>query len=164
MTRRDANQLMVCERCLDKDFRYRLPILGEIVIAERTGRVGIIEIYELPVRWLCCVGIVQLQGIAPNRQEVLVVAFLQSGRQFIEGDTESAEALLRPLLGRQRLHVMEFAALCDAQITLSLAQKQREGARSWLSMWKQIDPDDPRVEAWERKLSKPDWRAQLFGR
>ena len=89
MTRRDANQLMVCERCLDKDFRYRLPILGEIVIAERTGRVGVIEIYELPVRWLCCVGIVQLQGIAPNRQEVLVVAFLQSGRQLVEGDTES---------------------------------------------------------------------------
>ena len=81
-----------------------------------------------------------------------------------EGDTDRAEALLQPLLERKRLHVLEFAALCNAQIELSLAQKKRDGARSWLGMWKQVAPDDPRVEAWERKLNKPDWRAQLFGR
>jgi len=80
------------------------------------------------------------------------------------GDTERAESLLQSLLGTKRLHYTEFEALCNAQIELCLAQKKRDAARSWLGMWKKIESDDPRIEAWDRQLNKPDWRAQLFGR
>jgi len=43
MARGDADKLFVGERSLDKDFRDRLSILGEIVIAKGPCRIGVVE-------------------------------------------------------------------------------------------------------------------------
>src|SRR4249919_2705766 len=80
----DAHELVVLERGLDEDLRDRLPVLGQVVIAERAGFVGVIEVYELPVRGLRNLGVVKLHRIAPDRQKALVVALLQSGSELVE--------------------------------------------------------------------------------
>ena len=49
VARGSAHELIVRKRGLDEDLRDRLPVLGQVVIAERAGRVGIIEIDELPI-------------------------------------------------------------------------------------------------------------------
>ncbi|MBE9077202.1 tetratricopeptide repeat protein [Romeria aff. gracilis LEGE 07310] len=69
------------------------------------------------------------------------------------GELDAAEALLKPFLKRDRFHFMEFSAFSEAYITLLLAQKQRDGARSWLQMWQQALPDDPRLARWKERLS-----------
>ena len=71
-----------------------------------------------------------------------------------DGKIEEAEALLEPLLTRQRFHHLEFAAFCNAQIELYLAQGKREGVESWLKMWAAVDPDNPAIARLRRSLGR----------
>jgi tetratricopeptide (TPR) repeat protein len=76
-----------------------------------------------------------------------------------EGDLVQAKALLRPLLTHRRLHFSEFAALCQIQMELLLAEGNEESARSWLALWESGDPNNPRQESWRRRLGKPKKRS-----
>src|SRR5947209_19997457 len=105
----NADELLVCKRGLDEDLRVWLPIFGQIVIAKRSGRIGIVEVYELPIRRLRDLRIVELHRIAPDRDEVEVVAFLQGGGELVEGyaevnrrvvDARDADRAALPGLGR----------------------------------------------------------------
>src|SRR5438477_153220 len=73
---------------LGESLRDRLAIFGQIVIAERAGFVGVIEVYELPIRRLCGVGIVKHHRISPHRKKVLVEALLQAGGKLLEWHTK----------------------------------------------------------------------------
>jgi predicted Zn-dependent protease len=79
------------------------------------------------------------------------------------GDLEQAEPLLRPLLTRKRFNVQEFGFFCHAQMELLLAKRQPEGAQSWLEMWSGIDPDNPLIGEWRRRLSGRDPLSRLPG-
>jgi predicted Zn-dependent protease len=69
-----------------------------------------------------------------------------------QGETEQAKALLQPLMSRGRLHISEFNALAVANIQLSLAEGAPESAQSWLDIWSQVDPDNPDLDYWQRRL------------
>ncbi len=71
-----------------------------------------------------------------------------------EGRLDEAEALLQPILSRKRLHFSEHAALCQAQIELFIAQGNEDAARSWLEMWREVDPEHPDIALWSLRLSK----------
>ena len=73
-------------------------------------------------------------------------------RHILAGDLEAAEALLQPLMTRDRFQFQEFSECADAYIELSMAKKEPNSARSWLNMWKQVDPDHPRLDYWENRL------------
>ena len=81
-------ELLVRERGLDEDLRERLALLGQIVIAERAGGIGIVEVDELPIRGLGDLGVVQRHRVAPDRKEMLVEAFLQRGGELGEWHAE----------------------------------------------------------------------------
>ena len=68
------------------------------------------------------------------------------------GELDKARKLLEPLLKRQRLHVVEFAALCMAQMNLYLAAGDREMAEQCLNMWRQTVPEHPAIGLFERRL------------
>ncbi|MGF1536997.1 MAG: tetratricopeptide repeat protein [Elainellaceae cyanobacterium] len=72
---------------------------------------------------------------------------------LMDGDVDEAEALLLPMLKRDRFHFLEFSAFSDAYIEMLVAKKQKDAARSWLGMWEQVDGDDLRLARWQRKLS-----------
>lgn len=66
---------------------------------------------------------------------------------------DEAKVLLDALATRRRFHFSEFAAFCDAQIDLSVAEDRFEAALSWLNMWENATPDHPLlVERRERLL------------
>ncbi len=67
-------------------------------------------------------------------------------------ELDRAKELLEPLLGNNRMHLSEFAALCEAHIQLHLAEGNREAARRWLSMWEDVDPDHPMLKACRRRV------------
>jgi tetratricopeptide (TPR) repeat protein len=73
-----------------------------------------------------------------------------------DGDLETAKAMLKPLLGRRKLHIDEFGALADTEIGLSQALGEHQAAESWLKIWEGIDPDDPRIENWRLRLRLPN--------
>lgn len=77
-----------------------------------------------------------------------------------KGEIEQARELIDPLFSRKRLHFAEFSALCSAQIQLSLAERNREAAESWLDMMKQVVPDDPNIPALEMGV-RPSVKALL---
>lgn len=82
-------------------------------------------------------------------------ARLRLVRQRIkERELDEANALLKPLFSLKRLHHSELAALCNAQIELSVAQKNKDAARSWLGIWAEIHPDHPGVAHWRRQLGE----------
>jgi len=66
--------------------------------------------------------------------------------------TEEAQSLLDPLLSRGKFHISEFSALCAIQIELLIARKEYEGAKSWMQMWQQADPDNPNLGHFRRLL------------
>jgi tetratricopeptide (TPR) repeat protein len=80
------------------------------------------------------------------------------------GELEQAEALLKPLQTRKRFNINEFGYYANAQIELLMARKQPDGARTWLEMWQQVDPENPLVTDWEMRLSGRNPFQQLFRR
>lgn len=72
-------------------------------------------------------------------------------------EVEAAEALLHSFLSRDSFHIGEFDALMDAYIELSLAKKQREGARGWFNVWEQVAMDmqliSPQLKYWRKRFS-----------
>jgi tetratricopeptide (TPR) repeat protein len=85
-------------------------------------------------------------------------------QQYIrDGKLDQAKAMLEPLLTRHRLHFTEFAALAVAHIELLLAQGNRDGARSWLDLWEQADPDHPGISQMRRRMKPGLWQG-LLGR
>jgi predicted Zn-dependent protease len=87
-----------------------------------------------------------------------------AGKCILDGDLEQAKARLEPLLQQRRLHVTEFAALCNAEIELSLALGSRDAARAWLDMWERVQPDNPQLDYWRQQLRGPSWWQRLTGR
>jgi hypothetical protein len=69
-------------------------------------------------------------------------------------DFEAAHALLDPLLTRTRFHASEYTGLCAAHIELLVAEGKEEGARSWLKMWRDVDPDNPKLMIYEERLMR----------
>lgn len=71
-----------------------------------------------------------------NRYPDYVFASVSLAKLHLEnGDVAAAEAILKPFLCRDRFNFLEFSAFADAYIELLLAQKQKDGARTWLNMW-----------------------------
>jgi tetratricopeptide (TPR) repeat protein len=81
-----------------------------------------------------------------------------------KGELDRARELLTPLLSRRRLHFSEFAALCIGEISLFLAEGNREAARQWLQMWENADPDHPQIPEWRERVQPTGWAERLFGR
>ncbi|NJO18864.1 MAG: tetratricopeptide repeat protein [Spirulinaceae cyanobacterium RM2_2_10] len=67
-------------------------------------------------------------------------------------DLDAADALLRPLLARPRLHFEVFSQLCNAEVELAIAHRSEDALNSWLSMWERVYPEDPRLEVWQDSL------------
>src|SRR5262249_5004570 len=74
-----------------------------------------------------------------------------------EKDLDKARTLLDPLLRQKRMHITEFVGLAQAEIEYHVAQGQWEGARGWLKMWEDVDPDHPGLPQWRRRLQPGLW-------
>jgi tetratricopeptide (TPR) repeat protein len=77
-------------------------------------------------------------------------------------DFDAARALLDPLMTRTRFHVSEYAALCMAHIELLMAEGKKDGARSWLKIWRDADPDDPKLMIYEERLNRRGLLGKFF--
>lgn len=71
-----------------------------------------------------------------------------------DGEVERADAMLRELLTLERLHVSEHVALCSAQIDVALARGNKETANTWLSLWRQVDPQHPQLALYDRRIKR----------
>ncbi|MFO8037892.1 MAG: tetratricopeptide repeat protein [Sodalinema sp.] len=76
-------------------------------------------------------------------------------RYLDEGDLDAAEALLTPVLSRDRFHTSEFNAFADIYISLLVEQDKLDKARGWLQMWDGIGSDHPRLPHWKKRLAQP---------
>lgn len=81
-----------------------------------------------------------------------------------DGELDEAKALLEPLLARKRFHTSEFTQLCQAEIDYWTTKGEQEGARAWLDLWQQIDPQDPNLLKWQARLRAPGWMQKLLNR
>lgn len=70
------------------------------------------------------------------------------------GDLETARNLLQPLLGKSRMHTVEFSLFCTAQIQFYLADSKPESARAWLNLLRQTNPNHPNLDYWQKRLNK----------
>lgn len=79
-----------------------------------------------------------------------------------DGNLEQAHDLLESLMQRKKMHPSEFNALCMAQIELWLAEGKPEAAQTWIEMWERVDPHNPNLLRYRRKVGKP--RRKGFGK
>ncbi|MCC5898888.1 MAG: tetratricopeptide repeat protein [Phormidium sp. BM_Day4_Bin.17] len=75
-------------------------------------------------------------------------------RYIREGDIEAAEALITPVLSRDRFHTSEFNAFADVYLHLLVEQDQLDKARGWLQMWDGIGSDHPGLTYWKKRLAQ----------
>jgi tetratricopeptide (TPR) repeat protein len=71
---------------------------------------------------------------------------------IVKGELDAAHSILEPILKRKRFHYDEFSAFSNAYLELLVAKKQRDGARAWLKMWENVDPERLEVLKWKDKL------------
>jgi tetratricopeptide (TPR) repeat protein len=73
-----------------------------------------------------------------------------------EKNYEKASSIVKHWMEtKKKFHITEFNMFCKTQIDLMLAEKKVEGARTWLEMWTQTDPDDPDFEMYKLRVD-PD--------
>ncbi|MFH7244575.1 MAG: tetratricopeptide repeat protein [Spirulina sp.] len=84
--------------------------------------------------------------------DYVMAAMAKAKRHMEEGDLDAAEAILNSFMAQDRFHLGEFSAFCDTQIDLLLAKNRPDGARQWLNIWEQTDPDSPRLTMAQLKL------------
>lgn len=77
---------------------------------------------------------------------------------------DEARTLLEPLLSRKRFNFKEFSAFCHAQVELFSAEGKPEGVRAWLDLWAGVDPDNPHIADWRRRIDRHGLRLWPFGR
>jgi len=84
----------------------------------------------------------------------------------LRGELDRARDLLDPLLNRKRIHYKELGSICGVQIELALAHNERKAAESWLNIWEQADPENPKLELFRRRIQPPSLKEmrQLLGR
>ncbi len=70
-----------------------------------------------------------------------------------DGEIEEAREILRPLSSISTLHFSEFNALMRMQVHLALEDEDLEEARSWLEMWRSVDPDHSEIKKWEKVIN-----------
>lgn len=68
------------------------------------------------------------------------------------GEFEQAEEILQELLSEKRLHISEFAALCQAHILLYDHSDRPESAETWFKMWYDVDPESATRNRWVADL------------
>ncbi|NJN81647.1 MAG: tetratricopeptide repeat protein [Caldilineaceae bacterium] len=78
----------------------------------------------------------------------------QANLKVDRGDFQQAQDLLDGLVTRPKLHISEFRGLCMAYMQLLLKRGEPGGARVWLSMWEQTEPDNPEIEGWRLRISR----------
>jgi tetratricopeptide (TPR) repeat protein len=78
-----------------------------------------------------------------------------------QGELSQAEALLQPIKDSQRMHYSTFTAFCDIQMELLVAQKDYDGAQSWLEMWTVMDGNRDALAYWRSLLTSPNPSRQL---
>lgn len=96
-----------------------------------------------------------IQSIHQRFPDYVMAAMSQAKLFMHDGDLAAAEAILQDFMGRDRFHIQEFSAFCETYIELMLAKNQLEGARKWLDMWAQADPNNPRLDRWRYRLDTP---------
>jgi predicted Zn-dependent protease len=79
-----------------------------------------------------------------------------------EGELEEAKVLLESLLTRKRFHTSEFVHLCEAELEFWMAKGEKEGAHSWLNLWEQVDPENPRLISWKARMKAPKLLQKLM--
>ena len=89
-------------------------------------------------------------------------------QQHIErGELEEARQLLEPLLYRRRMHYSEFDSFCGVHIELYLAEDNVDAACTWFEMWERVDPENPKLEVFRRRVGKSSgsagFRKRLLG-
>ena len=57
-------------------------------------------------------------------------------------DFNKAQLILNKLMKKDELHITEFSALCACQIDFHMADRNLEGAISWLQIWEEVYPED----------------------
>ncbi|MGF1567760.1 MAG: tetratricopeptide repeat protein [Nodosilinea sp.] len=104
-----------------------------------------------------------IQDIATRFPDYVFSSASQAKLHLLADDIEAAEAILMPFLARDRFHFLEFNAFSDAYLELLMAKDQVEGARAWLQMWEQVDPDAARIGHWQNRLGRGKLK-RLLGR
>ena len=61
---------------------------------------------------------------------------------IIEGEFDEARHLLNQVMQAPRIHVSEFASLCNVQIQLASREKDARTAEMWGQAWQQLEDED----------------------
>ena len=77
---------------------------------------------------------------------------------------EAAQGLLLPMLEWDRFHFDDFSEFSDVYMEYLLAQDQKDGAKSWLNMWQEVDPENPKLFSWIIRLTDPEELRRMMER
>lgn len=84
---------------------------------------------------------------------------------YLEQDNlDAAEALLLPMLKWDRFHMDDFAEFSDVYLEYLVAKGQEDGAKRWLSRWKQVAPENPKLASWIVRLTDPEELRRMLAR
>ncbi len=93
-----------------------------------------------------------IRHIAAQHPDYLFAQVSVARMHIAEKDLAAAEAILKPMLARERFSFSEFSEFSDGYILLLFAQKNFNAADAWSKMWEGVDPDHPQLKRWQLNL------------
>jgi tetratricopeptide (TPR) repeat protein len=93
-----------------------------------------------------------LQQVADQHSDYVFAKVSLARLHLARNEVAVAEALLQPLLSRQRFSFTEFGEFSDGYLFLLMAQEHLDGAEAWLRMWESVDPNHPKLRHWQTMM------------
>ena len=90
-----------------------------------------------------------IDSIIEDHPEYVHALASRAKAYLVEDNVDKARDLLLPLLSRDRFHFEDFAEFSDVYLEFLVAQGQEDGAKSWLQMWEEVDPEHPKIMRWK---------------
>ncbi len=94
-----------------------------------------------------------LQQVADQHSDYVFAKVSLARLHLARNEVAPAEALLQPMLSRQRFSFTEFGEFSDGYLFLLMTQKNLDGAEAWLRMWESVDPNHPKLRQWQTRMS-----------
>jgi tetratricopeptide (TPR) repeat protein len=75
---------------------------------------------------------------------------------------DEAREILDEIMLIDKMHLLEFGSLCQAQLEFALVKKESVVAESWLNLWENMDPDHPGIEPMRMRIQQPNLLKRLL--
>lgn len=104
-----------------------------------------------------------IQEIHQKHPDYLMGRLGLANLELLKNRIDEAKEILKPILEVQEFHIFEYVTYCKIKINIALKEKDLTLAKSVLSMWHEVDNDNPEIDSYQKQIDLYEKIVELIG-